>query len=90
MSLAITCVSLAIRLQLRTFAENSDMTPWTQNYDPCGNIFVSALLASLPIFVLLGLLGGLHVKAHYAAIAGLLVSLLVAMGVFKMPASLQL
>ena len=66
------------------------MTPWTQQYDPCGNLFVSALLASLPIFVLLGLLAAFHVRAQYAALAGLAVSLLVAIGVYKMPASLAL
>jgi len=66
------------------------MTPWTQQYDPCGNLFVSALVASLPIFVLLGLLAAFHVRAQYAALAGLTVSLLVAIGVYKMPASLAL
>jgi lactate permease len=66
------------------------MTPWTQQYDPFGNIFLSAVFAALPIFVLLGLLAGFHVKAHYAALAGLVVSLLVACGLFKMPTILAL
>ena len=31
------------------------MTPWTQVYSPVmGNIFISALVAALPVFVLLG------------------------------------
>ena len=66
------------------------MLPWTQHYDPCGNLFLSAILAALPIFVLLGLLGFLHVRAHYAALAGLAVSLLVAIVVYRMPTSLAL
>ncbi|MCY2985702.1 MAG: L-lactate permease [Planctomycetota bacterium] len=66
------------------------MTPWTQQYDPFGNIFLSAVFAALPIFVLLGLLAGFHVKAHYAALAGLAVSLVVAVGLFKMPTTLAL
>ncbi len=66
------------------------MTPWTQQYDPFGNIFLSAVFAALPIFVLLGLLAGFHVKAHYAALAGLVVSLVVAVGLFKMPTMLAL
>lgn len=66
------------------------MPPWTQQYDPFGNIFLSAALAALPIFVLLGLLAGFHVKAHYAALAGLVVSLVVAVGLFKMPTMLAL
>lgn len=63
---------------------------WTQNYDPCGNPYLSALVASLPIFVLLGLLAIFHVKAQYAALAGLCVSLLIAIGVYQMPAKMAL
>jgi lactate permease len=66
------------------------MTPWTQHYDPCGSLFLSALLAALPIFVLLGLLAFFHVRAHYAALAGLVVSMLVAIVVYRMPTSLAL
>jgi len=66
------------------------MTPWTQHYDPCGNLFLSAILAALPIFVLLGLLAFFHVRAHYAALAGLAVSLLVAILVYRMPTTLAL
>jgi lactate permease len=64
------------------------MQPWTQQYDPCGNLYVSALVAALPVVVLLGLLALFHAKAQYAAIAGLLVALLVAVGVFGMPLGL--
>jgi len=66
------------------------MNPWTQQYDPFGNIFLSAVFAALPIFVLLGLLAGFHVKAHFAALAGLAVSLMVAVGLFNMPTTLAL
>lgn len=66
------------------------MIPWTQHYDPCGNVFLSALLAALPIFVLLGLLAFFHVRAHYAALAGLVVSLIVAILVYRMPTTLAL
>ncbi|MCY3011322.1 MAG: L-lactate permease [Planctomycetota bacterium] len=65
-------------------------SPWVQMYDPCGNVFLSALVAALPIFALLGLLALLHVRAHVAAIAGLLVSLIVSILIFKMPLSLAL
>ncbi len=64
------------------------MTPWIQQYDPCGNIYVSAFLAALPIFVLLGLLALLHVQAHWAALAGLAVSMIVAIGLYHMPVAL--
>jgi lactate permease len=60
---------------------------FTQHYTPVAdNVLLSALVAALPIVVLLGLLGLLRVKAHLAALAGLVASLLVAMVVFKMPA----
>jgi lactate permease len=64
------------------------MTPWTQIYDPLGNTFLSALVAAIPIFVLLGLLGLFHVRAHVAAFVGLLSALAVAIFAFGMPAVL--
>jgi lactate permease len=60
-------------------------TPWSQGYDPLGHWLVSTLVAALPVVVLLGALA-LHVKAHYAALAGLAVSLIVAIFGFHMPA----
>ncbi|WP_306589402.1 L-lactate permease [Geothrix sp. 21YS21S-4] len=61
------------------------MTPWTQVYSPVmGNIFLSALVAALPVFVLLGFLAK-HVKAHYSAILGLITCALVAILVYRMP-----
>jgi lactate permease len=62
--------------------------PWTQVYQPVlDNIFLSALVAALPVFVLLGLLAR-HFKAHYSALLGLAAALAVSILVYKMPASL--
>ncbi|HEX6678008.1 MAG TPA: L-lactate permease [Actinomycetes bacterium] len=59
---------------------------FTQRYSPVAdNLVLSALVAALPIVVLLGMLGILRVKAHWAALAGLAASLLVAIAVFGMP-----
>jgi len=63
-------------------------SPWQQTYDPIGNWFVSTLVAAIPIGVLLGVLAFGHVKAHYAALAGLVSALLVAVVGFHMPARL--
>ena len=63
---------------------------WTQTYTPLGNLLLSALVAALPVIVLLGLLALFHVKAHIAALAGLATSLLVAIVVYGMPVSLGL
>ena len=63
---------------------------WTQTYIPLGSILVSALVAAIPVVVLLGLLAFFHVKAHLAALAGLAASLAVAIFVYGMPAPLAL
>jgi lactate permease len=60
--------------------------PWPQNYQPIGGLLPSALVASLPVVVLLALLGFWHVRAHIAALAGVISAALVAIFVFKMPA----
>jgi len=60
-------------------------TPWPQVYDPLNNAALSTALAAVPIVVLLGTLAFLRVKAHWAAILGLLSSLAVATLVFRMP-----
>jgi lactate permease len=65
------------------------MLTWTQVYTPvAGSLGLSALVAALPVVVLLGLLAFCHVKAHWAALAGLASSLGVAILVFGMPARL--
>ncbi|AMB46539.1 L-lactate permease [Methylobacterium sp. AMS5] len=59
---------------------------WNQVYDPLSNTLWSTLLAALPIVVLLGGIGLLHMKAHVAALLGLAVALAVAVFGFGMPA----
>ena len=61
---------------------------WSQNYDPLGNLISSSLVASLPVVVLLGLLAFWHVRAHFAALAGLAAAALIAIFVYQMPAQL--
>ncbi|WP_273785406.1 L-lactate permease [Brucella intermedia] len=62
--------------------------PWNQVYDPLGSMFLSTLLAALPIVVLLGGIGFFHIKAHTAAILGLLTALVIAVVGFGMPADM--
>jgi lactate permease len=60
---------------------------WTQNYNPFDSVLLSALAAGIPVVVLLGLLA-FHVRAHLAAVIGLLSALAVAIVAFGMPAKL--
>jgi lactate permease len=58
-----------------------------QNFNPTNHLAASALLAALPLFTLLVLLGGLKWKAHWAGLAALAVALAVAVFGYSMPVS---
>ncbi len=64
--------------------------PWSQNYDPLHSLAGSTLVAAVPVVLLLVLLAFFHVRAHFAALAGLIAALAVAVFVFKMPVELGL
>ncbi|MGB7264473.1 MAG: L-lactate permease [Terracidiphilus sp.] len=70
------------------FKTNSASGRWQQGYNPTGFWQLSTLVAALPIVVLLGAMAILRLKAHVAAIAGLVTALLAAIVVFHMPARL--
>ena len=61
---------------------------WQQIYDPMGNMWISTLLAAIPVVVMLVGLGFLHLKAHIAAGAGLVAALLISVFVYNMPAEM--
>jgi lactate permease len=61
---------------------------WTQNYDPLGHLILSSLVAAVPVVVLLGLLAFWHVRAQFAAMAGLIAAMGIAVFVYHMPAPL--
>ena len=63
-------------------------TTWSQVYSPLGSLGPSALVAALPVVVLLALLGVWHVRAHFAALAGLASAAAIAIAVFGMPPQL--
>jgi lactate permease len=65
------------------------MTPWTQNYIPIGDsLLVSALVAAIPVVVLLGALAFFHMKAHWAALLGLGLALAISIFAYGMPAKM--
>jgi lactate permease len=61
---------------------------WQQGYNPFGHWFLSTVVAAIPVIVLLGSLALGHIKAHYAALAGLTSALLVTILGFHMPVTL--
>jgi lactate permease len=73
-----------------TIRHASRKMPWAQNYDPLHSLLLSALVASVPVVLLLALLAFWHVRAHLAALAGLGAALATAIFIFKMPAPLAL
>jgi lactate permease len=60
---------------------------WSQVYDPFHSMFLSTLAAAIPVVVLLVLLA-FHVRAHLAALIGLISGLAVAIFAFGMPAKM--
>ncbi|WP_329054498.1 lactate permease LctP family transporter [Amycolatopsis sp. NBC_01488] len=61
---------------------------WLQDYQPAGGLWVSALLAALPIIVLLVALGVVRFSAHLSAALALVTALGVALLLYRMPAAL--
>jgi lactate permease len=62
--------------------------PWSQVYAPLGSIGASALVAAIPVVVLMALLALWHVRAHIAAGVALLAAGLISVLVYGMPATL--
>jgi lactate permease len=59
---------------------------WQQNYTPIGNnLALSALVAAIPLFVLLYLIGIRRKPAWVASLAGLTVTVILAAAVYRMP-----
>ncbi len=63
---------------------------FTHDYTPVGNVLVSALIAAIPIAIILVMLGVLRTKAHWAALGGLISAFLVALLVYGMPLGIAL
>ena len=64
---------------------------WEHNYQPIGdNLFISAIVAAIPIVVLFVMLGALRKPAWMSALAALGSALIIALTVYRMPAPLAL
>ncbi|SEF35371.1 lactate permease [Amycolatopsis pretoriensis] len=58
---------------------------YTQDVTPLGSLGLSALVAVLPLATVLVLLGVVRMRAHHAALIGLLVALVVGIAAYGMP-----
>ena len=59
---------------------------WLQHYNPLGSLGFSAIVAAIPLFILLYMLGIRRSKGHYAAFFATLAAVLLAIIVWGMPA----
>jgi lactate permease len=63
---------------------------WNQIYNPLGNAALSTVAAAIPVVTLLVLIASGRVKAHIAAIIAVIVTNLIAIFVFTMPAGMSI
>jgi lactate permease len=63
---------------------------WNQVYNPLNNVALSTIAAAVPVVTLLVLIASGKVKAHVAAIIALLLTNLVAIFLFTMPAHMSI
>jgi len=63
---------------------------WNQVYNPLGNAALSTLAAAVPVVTLLVLIASGKVKAHIAAVIAVILTNLIAIFVFTMPAGMSI
>ncbi len=62
---------------------------WNQIYNPLGNAALSTIAAAIPVVTLLVLIASGKVKAHIAAIIAVILTNLIAIAIFHMPAGMS-
>src|SRR5437763_9670604 len=63
---------------------------WNQIYNPLGNTVLSTIAAAIPVVTLLVLIASGKVKAHLAAIIAVILTNLIAIFIFSMPAGMSI
>src|SRR6202795_1933934 len=63
---------------------------WNQIYNPLGNTALSTIAAAIPVVTLLVLIASGKVKAHVAAIIAVILTNLIAIFIFTMPAGMSI
>src|ERR1700752_4287967 len=75
---------------LRKRALGEKRTMWNQVYNPLGSAALSTIAAAVPVVTLLVLIASGRVKAHVAAIVAVIVTNLIAIFIFTMPAGMSI
>jgi len=76
--------------KLRSTRKDFTLQTWQQVYDPAGNIWLSSLIAALPIFFFFVALAVLRMKGHLAGTLTVVLALLVSIFFYKMPIKMAL
>jgi len=63
---------------------------WNQVYNPLNNAALSTIAAAVPVVTLLVLIASGRVKAHIAAIVAVIVTNLITIGIYSMPANMSI
>ena len=63
---------------------------WNQIYNPMGNAALSTIAAAIPVVTLLVLIASGKVEAHIAAIIAVILTNLIAIFIFTMPAGMSI
>src|ERR1700682_1646607 len=63
---------------------------WNQVYNPLGNAALSTIAAAIPVITLLVLIASGKVKAHIAAVIAVILTNLIAIFIFTMPAGMSI
>jgi len=71
-----------------TIAFSSPVPPWPQPLDPLHSIVLSAIIATIPLIVVLVLMGGLRKSGLFASACGLASAAILATAVWRMPMAL--
>ena len=66
------------------------MQPWQQNYNPLDNLWLSALIAAIPIVFFFVALAVFRIKGHITGTITVILALLVAIGFYGMPVPMAL
>jgi len=90
LTLMIVGILAAVAGAIYLLKTNPHSALWQQGYDPTGHWWLSTIFAAMPVVVLLGAMAILRMKAHTAAVIGLLTALTIAIAVYHMPVRVAL